>query len=129
MTPGERAVAAARMAVGARFRPQGREVALGLDCVGVAVLAARAAGFAGVVPRDYALRRAAAPTMPQGMVACDGDAAGDILLCRTGAGHMHLAVWTGDGVIHADAALRRVVERPGACPWPVVAAWRVSGEE
>lgn len=124
MTPGERAVAAARGVVGARFRLQGRDPALGLDCVGVAALAARAAGFAGEVPRAYTLRRAAA-ARPEGLVPCDGGAPGDILLCRVGPAQAHLAVWTGAGVVHADAALRRVVERPGHCPWPVIEAWRV----
>lgn len=125
MTAGERAVAAARGAIGARFRAQGRVAALGLDCVGVAAIAARAAGYAGVVPGDYALRSDRVPPTPTGMSACAEPAAGDILLCRAGAGQLHLAVWTGAGVVHADAGLRRVVERPGACPWPVVAVWRV----
>jgi hypothetical protein len=31
------------------------------------------------------------------------------------------------GVVHADAALRRVVERQGALAWPLVAAWRAPG--
>ena len=35
-----------------------------------------------------------------------------------------LAIATDAGIIHADAALRRVVERPGAPPWPIVARWR-----
>ena len=44
----------ARRAIGARFRPQGRSPALGLDCVG---LAAFAAGVAMQrIPRDYAMR-------------------------------------------------------------------------
>ncbi len=128
MTAGERAVAAARGAVGARFRPQGRDPALGLDCVGVAALAARAAGFAGEVPGGYALRSGTVPARPAGLFVPEQVGAGDILLCRAGAGQLHLAVWTGAGVVHADAGLRRVVERPGACPWPVIAMWRV-GEE
>jgi hypothetical protein len=127
MTPGERAVAAARAVVGVRFRLQGRDPALGLDCVGVAAIAARAAGYAGVVPGAYALRSAAAPDLPDGLVACARAAAGDILLCRPDARQLHLAVWTGAGVIHADAGARRVVERPGACPWPVVGVWRTRG--
>ena len=49
---------------------------------------------------------------------------GDVLLALAGPGQLHLAIWTGDGVIHADAMLRRVVERPGAPPWPVVSVWR-----
>lgn len=63
------------------------------------------------------------------MIACDGTATGDVLLCRVSAAQLHLAVRTADGIVHADAALRRVVERPGAVPWPIVAAWRKVGRK
>jgi len=33
-------------------------------------------------------------------------------------------VWTGDALVHADLGLGRVVERPGAPPWPVLGGWR-----
>jgi hypothetical protein len=54
----------------------------------------------------------------------DGDGVGDLLLVRPGAGQLHLMIRTHAGAVHADAALRRVVERPGAAPWPLVGAWR-----
>ena len=116
MTRAARIVAAARATIGARFRPHGRDPALGLDCVGVAVWALAAAGAAAVLPE-----------MLDGLVACDGAAAGDLLLCRAGGG-LHLAIRTEAGVVHADAGLRRVVERPGAPPWSVLAAYRLEGE-
>lgn len=118
-------VAAARAAIGARFRVHGRDVASGLDCVGLAALAVGAER----VPSGYALR-GGAPERVAAMIDAAGlrrvavRAAGDLLLCASGPGQLHLAIWTGDGVIHACAALRRVVERPGAPPWPVVGAWR-----
>ena len=31
------------------------------------------------------------------------------------------------GFVHADAQLRRVVERPGEPPWPVIGIWRFEG--
>ena len=34
----------------------------------------------------------------------------------------------GGGIIHADAMLRRVVERPGPVPWPVLGRWRQGRE-
>ena len=49
---------------------------------------------------------------------------GDLLMMRTGPGQLHLGIWTGAGLVHADAGLRRVVERPGAPPWPVLGCWR-----
>ena len=87
-------IAAARAAIGARFRLHGRDPATGLDCVG--------------------------------LVACAAPRAGDLLLCRAGPGQLHLMIDSGGGVIHADAMLRRVVERPGPPPWPVVGRWRVA---
>ena len=127
MTAGERAAAAARACVGTRFVPQGRDPALGLDCVGLAAVAARAAGYEGAVPGGYALRTGTWGAAPDGLDRCDGTAAGDILLCRASPIQLHLAVRTDGGIVHADVAARRVVERPGAPPWPVERAWRVRG--
>lgn len=132
MTASARAVAAARGAVGVRFRVQGRDPAFGLDCVGVAALAARAAGFAGDIPSGYALRGGDAARVERafaaaGLVRSDTPEAGDLALFVTGPGQVHLAVLTGDGLIHADAMLRRVVERPGPAPWPMLGCWRVEG--
>lgn len=128
MDAGARAVAAARGVIGVRFRLHGRDPAHGLDCVGVAAVALRAAGYAGTMPCGYALRRGEwarlADTLT-GLRRVDDAAAGDVLLCRVGPGQVHLIVSTGMGFVHADAALRRVVERPGAAPWPVLAGWRV----
>jgi cell wall-associated NlpC family hydrolase len=130
MSPAERALAAAQAAVGARFRLHGRDPAIGLDCVGLAALAMRAGGMAGAVPGDYALRggdprriiaeidrrlaRGEAPACP-----------GDLLLCAGGPAQFHFAIQAADGVIHADAVLRRVVARPGPVPWPIIGIWRL----
>lgn len=118
-------VTAARGTVGVRFRTQGRDPAYGLDCVGVAAVALRAGGYSGPVPEGYALRTGAFSGEMCGLVACDGDRAGDLVLCRAGPGQLHLVVLTNAGFVHADAGLRRVVERPGVVPWPVVTAWRI----
>ena len=123
-------VGRARSAVGARFRLHGREVATGLDCVGLAALAYGEAA----VPSGYALRggdqaRVAALIEARGLVAATDARAGDLLLCASGPGQLHLAIDSGGGVIHADAMLRRVVERPGPVPWPVIGRWRLKGED
>lgn len=131
MTRAEQVVAGARAVVGARFRVQGRDPALGLDCVGVAACALRAAGCTAVVPNHYSVRCAVLPAgaVPPDLTGADGAGAGDILLCRVSPAQLHLAVRTDSGVVHADASLRRVVERPGAPPWPVIAAWRLQEGE
>lgn len=119
---------AARALVGTRFRAQGRG-ADGLDCVGLAAMALRAGGFVGAVPRGYALRggdpAGVAARLDTVLVRGDGERPGDLLLCASGPGQLHLAIRTAGGIVHADAGLRRVVERPGEVPWPVLGAWRV----
>lgn len=123
-SPAEAVVARARALVGTRFRPQGRG-ADGLDCVG---LVAVSIGLERA-PRDYAMRgggvaRAEAELATAGMVRGEAVAAGDVLLLAAGPGQLHLGIWTGAGLIHADAGLRRVVERPGPAPWRVISSWR-----
>ena len=124
MRRGEAVAARARALVGTRFRAQGRGRD-GLDCVG---LVAAALGR-GDVRRDYDLRggclaRLEAELRGAGLVPGQGLAAGDVVVMRAGPGQLHLGVWTGGGLVHADAGLRRVVERPGEVPWPVVSTWR-----
>lgn len=126
MKPGERAVAAARAMLGVRFRLHGR-TAEGLDCVGLALLALRAEGFEAAVPSGYALRsgdaaRAGAAIAALGLVPAAVPRPGDLLLVKAGPGQLHFAIQAETGVIHADALLRRVVERP-ELPWPVIGRW------
>lgn len=96
--------------------------------MGLAALALRAEGFVGAVPSGYALRSGDAATA-RAAIATAGfreatePRAGDLLLLRTGPGQLHLGISSGAGIIHADAMLRRVVERPDV-PWPVIARWR-----
>lgn len=124
----ERAVERARGLVGLRFRPQGRHPKLGMDCVGLVC-----AAFAippGAVPRDYRLRGARADRLDAHMrsffrkIPATAPAAGDVGLFEAGAGQLHLALFTADGFIHADAKLRRVAECPGTPPWPMLALYR-----
>ena len=120
----EAVVARARECVGVRFRPQGRGRD-GLDCIG---LVAVSLGLEQV-RADYALRGGSPEALAEGLRAAglrpvQGPAAGDVLVMRAGPAQLHLGIWTGDGLVHADVALRRVAERPGQAPWPVISAWR-----
>lgn len=118
-------VARARALIGTRFRPQGRSAADGVDCIGLAALAVGVAN----VPRDYALRgmplrRLTDGLRAVGLVAADFMAPGDVLILRPGPAQLHLGIFTGTGLVHGDAGLRRVVERPLPLPWPILGIWR-----
>lgn len=119
-TPSSRALTRARGAVGVPFRLHGRDLD-GMDCVGLAAWAWEAS-----VPTGYALRAS-----PYGRIARElaalgfvrGAGPGAVVLVAPGPGQLHLGISTGAGIIHADAAARRVVERPAPLPWPVLAQW------
>lgn len=117
-------LARARGLIGVRFRPRGRTPDGGLDCVG---LVGRAYGVA--VPAGYAMRsgdlaRVRATVVAAGLADATDRRAGDLVLFASGPGQLHLGIDSGDGLIHADAMLRRVVERPDPLPWPVIGRWR-----
>lgn len=122
-TPIERA----RALLGVRFRLHGRDPDHGLDCVG---LVASAYGLTAGVPIGYALR---GNDEARWMAQIDSLATrragaphpGDVMLLRAGVALLHVGLWTGNSLIHADASLGRVVETPGAPPWPVLACWFV----
>ena len=108
----------------------GRTPDEGLDCVGLAAWALAGGGWRGEVPSGYRLRggdprRVAAFIEGFGLAPVAEGHAGDVMLACSGPGQLHLAILTDTGFVHADAMLRRVVERPGAVPWPVVGSWRL----
>lgn len=120
MSPLERA----RAALGVRFRLHGRSVADGLDCVGLAALAYGIEAPRGYAPRSGDAARVAALVAAAGLTPAEDRRAGDMVLLQAGPGQLHLGIDSGNGLIHADAMLRRVVERPGDMPWPVIGRWR-----
>ncbi len=128
MRRSERVAAAAIGLVGVRFRAHGRNPAFGLDCVGLAACALRAGGYRGAVPDDYALRRgdpARVRTLIEGLGLAPGiGGPGELLLCASAPGQLHVAISVRGGLVHADALLGRVVIRPGEAPWPVLGRWR-----
>jgi cell wall-associated NlpC family hydrolase len=135
-TIGQAVAEAGRALVGVRFRPQGRDPAFGLDCVGFAAAALEGAGIRVPVPPSYAQRggdRAGVAAQVDAVGLCRIDPAsaaeGDLLLMETGPAQYHLAVRTHAGFVHADAGLRRVVEVPGLPRWPLICAWRPKAGE
>lgn len=125
-------VAAARGCVGTRFRSQGRVAGIGLDCIGVALIAARAVGVDFTVP-PYALggdHQAQLETAlaTRGCRAVDAAAPGDLIVAAPAMGRRHIGVRTRDGVVHAHAGLGRVVEGPLDPGWTIIGAWRLPEE-
>ena len=118
MTP-EKIIEAARSYVGTPFHHGGRLPGVGLDCIGVIVCAARAAG---VQHRDVA----AYPLRPNGqlrialnaqMLRVQSALPGDVLEMSFGGEPHHVAVYAGETLIHAYAAVRRCVEQPMVQAW------------
>lgn len=114
--------------VGTPFRPQGRDVAYGLDCVGLCLAAYD-------LPKrlardDYRLRGdhrdefEAVVLTHFRKVGHTRALPGDLLLLRPVADQVHLSILTARGFVHADARLRRVVETPGAPSWPLAGVFR-----
>ncbi|MDQ4088503.1 MAG: C40 family peptidase [Pseudomonadota bacterium] len=123
---GEEVVRRARALIGVRFRPQGRSRDTGVDCIGLVAVALERED----VRQDYRLRGGCQAELERGLEAsgmrqADGLAAGCVVVMRPGPEQLHLGIWSGSGLIHADAGLGRVVERPGAPPWPVLGRWRM----
>lgn len=115
----------ARLVLGAGFRLHGRDPATGLDCVGLAGFAWEVAVPGGYALRSAPLARIVGVLARAGFVPCATDRPGAVAIAAPGPGQLHLAIATGGGVIHADAILRRVVERDAPLPWPLIAAWTI----
>lgn len=130
---GDRIAREALALVGTPFRLHGRRVETGLDCVGLAALAARRAGHCGAAPEVYGLRGGEMEMFARwleaaGLHMAERAEAGDLTLVRAGPAQTHVMVRVPGGHVHAHAGLRRVVETPGESPWPVLGLWRVPGE-
>lgn len=125
-------VAAVRDCVGTRFRPQGRVPGIGLDCIGVALRAAAAAGLGGLAVPAYAIGGDNAGLLMPFLASCGcrcvGAAQlGDVLVVEPAPGQRHVAIVTSLGVVHAHAGLGRVVEGPIDPGWTIIAIWRFPG--
>lgn len=118
----------ARSLVGVKFRPQGRDPATGLDCVGVLLWTFGIAPE--LVRRNYRIRGAhrseIEETIRRWFAPVDRGQLrpGEVALFTIGASQSHLAITCGGTLIHADARLRKVVEAPMRAAWALTAAFR-----
>jgi hypothetical protein len=118
----------AKALVGTRFRPQGRSAASGLDCVGLVLAAFDISPK--IARRNYRLRGDHRLEIEAGLsrrfrrITPSKRRTGDVLLLAVTADQFHLAIVTDAGFVHADAALRQVVETPGDPKWPILGAYR-----
>lgn len=59
-----------------------------------------------------------------GFRSCAMGGPGAVVLTAPGPGQLHLGIGNGaDGIVHADAIARRVIERGAPLPWPVLCMW------
>ena len=122
MTEVTRLVEAARKCLGTPFHHQGRQPGIGLDCIGLIVVALRAAGFKVNDKHDYSARpdgRSLVQALEEhGAVRVTGIKAGRILLFRYDHQPQHVALATGeDTMIHSFAPAGRVVETGIGAYW------------
>jgi len=115
----------ARVLVGTRFRPQGRD-SQGLDCIGLVI-----ATFdipIDAVPRDYRLRGARGAELVAGVSRFFRQVRhikpGDVMVLEVTVEQLHLAVRTEQGFVHANAGIGRVVETPGMPEWRLLGIYR-----
>ena len=118
----------ARALVGCRFRPQGRDSATGLDCIGLVLDVFRIPPEQ--VCRNYRLRGNDVQRLRDGLdlffrtIPAGEAQTGDVLLFQVAPDQLHLGIRTDAGLVHAHAGIGRVVETPGAAPWPILATYR-----
>jgi hypothetical protein len=120
-----RVESAARNLLGCRFRLHGRDPTHGLDCVGVVACATGLSAPSGYAVRSGEPGKIARLMEGAGLHKVAETTAGDVMLMRVGPGQLHLGIRTATGMIHADAGLRRVVERLGEPDWEIVGRWRL----
>lgn len=118
--------------VGARFRPQGINLATGLDCVGLVWAAYMVAGRRLARPTHYPMRgwslpRVEAALRHAGFEPARDARTGDVALVACGAGQFHLGLMGAGVMVHAHAGLRRVVATPLGDD--VMARWRLGSGE
>lgn len=124
---------AAERFVGVPFKLRGRDPCVGLDCLGLVLASLAAIGRRGAAAPNYGWRNLdAGAFLPLaasfGLVdAREAAQPGDILLLQPGPAQQHLAIIAHcGGMIHAHAALRRVVLTPAPPLWPLLRRWRLA---
>jgi len=128
-------IAAARAHIGTPFRHQGRVPGLGLDCAGLLIAVAREFDLEYRDVSGYSRR-------PDGTLLSVMEAQGSlikikepepgcVLVMRFSNEPQHVAICTGQTLIHSHAAVGKVTEHRFADVWRarVVAAFRFKGLE
>jgi len=115
-------ITTARACLGTPFHHQGRTPAVGLDCIGLIVVAAKAAGIEVRDRTDYSPRpdgtSLVAALEEHGFSKADAIQAGDILLFRYDRQPQHVALATSsDTMIHSFAPAGKVVETSIGAYW------------
>ncbi|MDD4616065.1 MAG: NlpC/P60 family protein [Alphaproteobacteria bacterium] len=111
----QKAIAAARACLGTPFHHQGRAPGVGVDCIGLVIVAFRAAGAKIDDRTDYA-RRPDGQSLVKALEAHGARAvsdiqAGDVLLFRYDRQPQHVALATSsETMIHSFAPAGKVVE-------------------
>lgn len=137
MTPGAAIAAAARGYLETPFRHQGRLPGVGLDCAGVVVCAARAAGLtiedaAGYAPSPDPARFAATLAVNADRIGVADARPGDVVTFAFLRHPQHLAIVSAVAplrIVHAWIAAGRVVETGVDAYWRrrLRDAWRLRG--
>lgn len=133
MTTRQQIVDEARSYLGCRWHHQGRSRA-GVDCIGLVIRVAHALGLSTFDIADYS--RQPDPTMMRGLLALHMEPVaspqiGDVLLMKFEREPQHVAIVTDQGIIHAYAQARRVVEHRLDSLWKsrIVGAYQFKGIE
>lgn len=140
MLIGDQIVAAARACLGTPFHHLGRVPGVGLDCLGLVLHSAVSVGKPLTSPKAYP-RDPSHVNMLAGAAANPALArvsnlaeirAGDVLLLQICSKIRHLAIYTGETLIHVlDGSVNRVCEHAIDSRWRrrMVAAYRFVEEE
>jgi cell wall-associated NlpC family hydrolase len=129
-------IAAARSCLDTPFHHQGRIKGVALDCAGLAVSVARDLGIDyqdvqgyGRDPYKNTLQQALDNQPALDPIQRDEMQAGDILLMRFGREPQHLAIYTGQTVIHSYETVGIVCEHDIDNVWRrrIVAVYRFKG--
>ncbi len=115
MTQPDLMMAAARNCLGTPFHHQGRQAGVGLDCIGLVIIALRAAGVTVTDRTDYGRRpdgnSLSDALLAHGASVADDINAGDVLLFRYDGHPQHVALATNvNNMIHSFAPAEKVVE-------------------
>ncbi|MEJ0062411.1 MAG: NlpC/P60 family protein [Alphaproteobacteria bacterium] len=127
-------IAAARGCIGTPFHHQGRLPGTGLDCIGLVIVALRAAGMTVNDRQDYS-RRPDGASLAEALAAHGASVvadivAGDALLFAFDGAPQHVALAASpDRIIHAYAPAGKVIETFLSAPWRrrLIASYRFGG--